>query len=169
MAPAEGDAVMILTLASGSNLEEAANAILENYGLTLVESKKETINGMPAVLLVGDRIQEQAATLRVLSSVIEFEGNIYSLMGVTDIANFNSYQPLFSKTIRDFKELRDSEKLNRKPDIIKIKTVPNVMSLEAAFRYYGMPAERYEELSLLNGMHLTDQLSKGMLIKLIGK
>ena len=169
MAPKTGDAVMILTLASGANLEEAANATMENYGLTLVESKKETINGMPAILMVADFIQEQANTLRVLSSLIQFEGNIYSLMGVTEIDNFNSYQPLFSSTIRDFRELKDSEKLNRKPDVIKIKTVPNAMSLEAAFRYYGMPPERYEELSLLNGMLLTDQLDKGMLIKVVGK
>lgn len=169
MAPKTGDAVMILTLASGANLEEAANATMENYGLTLVESKKETINGMPAILIVADFIQEQANTLRVLSSLIQFEGNIYSLMGVTEIDNFNSYQPLFSSTIRDFRELKDSEKLNRKPDVIKIKTVPNDMSLEAAFRYYGMPAERYEEFSLLNGMLLTDQLNKGMLIKVVGK
>ncbi|MBN7815677.1 M48 family metalloprotease [Algoriphagus pacificus] len=169
MAPKTGDAVMILTLASGANLEEAANATMENYGLTLVESKKETINGMPAILMVADFIQEQANTLRVLSSLIQFEGNIYSLMGVTEIDNFNSYQLLFSSTIRDFRELKDSEKLNRKPDVIKIKTVPNDMTLEAAFRYYGMPAERYEELSLLNGMLLTDQVDKGMLIKVVGK
>ncbi|MBN3583610.1 M48 family metalloprotease [Algoriphagus aestuarii] len=169
MAPKEGDAVMILTLASGANLEEAANATMENYGLTLVESRKETINGMPAILMVADFVQPEANTLRVLSSLIQFEGNIYSLMGVTDISNFNSYQPVFSSTIRDFRELRDSEKLNRKPDIIKIKTVPNAMSLEAAFKYYGIPAERYEELSLLNGMLLTDQLNKGMLIKVVGK
>jgi predicted Zn-dependent protease len=160
---------MILTLASGANLEEAANATLENYGLTLVESKKETINGMPAILMVADFVQEQANTLRVLSSLIQFEGNIYSLMGVTEVANFNSYQTVFAKTIRDFKELRDSEKLNRKPDVIKIKSIPNSMSLEAALKYYGMPTERFEELSLLNGMQLTDQLSKGMLIKVVGK
>ena len=169
MAPQSGEAVMILTLGSGTSLEEAANAVLENYGLTLVESKQETINGMPAILVVADRMQEQAATLRVLSSLIQFEGNIYSLMGVTDIANFNSYQSVFSRTIRDFKELRDSEKLNRKPDVIRIKSVPNAMSLEAALKYYGMPADRFKELSLLNGMLLTDQLSKGMLIKVIGK
>tara|TARA_R110000850_G_scaffold153116_1_gene276494 strand:+ start:81 stop:1073 length:993 start_codon:yes stop_codon:yes gene_type:complete len=169
MAPKAGDAVMILTLALGASLEEAANAVLEQYKLTLVESKNETINGMPAIVMVADQVQEQGATIRVLSSLIQFEGNIYSLMGVTDVANFNSYQSIFSKTIRDFQELRDSEKLNRKPDIIKIKTVPNSMSLEAAFKYFGMPTERFEELSLLNGMHLTDQLNKGMLIKVVGK
>ena len=168
MAPKAGDAIMMLTLAPGATLEEAANAVLEKYKLTIVESKKETINRLPALVMVADQVQEQG-TIRVLSSLIQFEGNIYSLMGITDLAKFNSYQSLFLSTIRDFQELRDSEKLNRKPEIIKIKTVPNQMSLQAAFQHYGMPSERFEELSLLNGMHLSDQLNKGMLIKVVGK
>ncbi|MEB2785764.1 M48 family metalloprotease [Algoriphagus persicinus] len=168
MAPKTGDAVMMLTLAPGATLEEAANAVLEKYTLTMVESKKETINSLPAIVMVADQKQEQG-TIRVLSSLIQFEGNIYSLMGITDLAKFDSYQSVFQNTMRDFRELRDSEKLNRKPDVIKIKTLPNQMSLEAAFKYYGMPTERFEELSLLNGMQLTDQLSKGMLIKVVGK
>ncbi len=168
MAPKEGDAIMMLTLAPGATLEEGANAILERYKLTMVESKKETINGIPAIIMIADQKQEQSTT-RVLSSLIQFEGNIYSLMGVSDLSKFASYQPVFLSTIRDFKELRDSEKLNRKPDIIKIKTVPQSMTLQAAFQNFGMPAERFEELALLNGMLLTDQLSKGMLIKVVGK
>ncbi|WP_086542565.1 M48 family metalloprotease [Algoriphagus antarcticus] len=168
MAPKDGDAIMMLTLAPGATLEEAANAVLERYKLTMVESNKETINGLPAVIMVADQKQEEVTT-RVLSSLIQFDGNIYSLMGVSDISKFGSYQPVFLSTIRKFQELRDSEKLNRKPDIIKIKTVPKQMSLQAAFQNYGMPAERFEELALLNGMLLTDQLDKGMLIKVVGK
>jgi len=168
MAPKTGDAIMMLTLAPGATVEEAANAVLERYTLTVVESKKETINRLPAIIMVADQKQEQG-TIRVLSALIQFEGNIYSLMGITDSAKFDSYQSVFSNTIRNFQELRDSEKLNRKPDIIKIKTVPQQMSLRAAFQHFGMPAERFEELSLLNGMHLTDPLSKGMLIKVVGK
>jgi predicted Zn-dependent protease len=168
MAPIEGDAVMILTLAQGATLEEASDAVLEKYSLTLVESKKETINGMPAVTMVAEQKQE-ATTTRVLSSLIQFEGNIFSLMGVSDLSKFGSYEPVFLNTIRNFKELRDSEKLNRKPDSIKIKTIPEQMTLQAAFQNFGMPADRFEELALLNGMQLTDQLSKGMLIKVVGK
>jgi predicted Zn-dependent protease len=168
MAPIEGDAVMILTLAQGATLEDATNALLEKYSLTLVESKKETINGMPAVTMVAEQKQE-ATTTRVLSSLIQFEGNIFSLMGVSDLSKFGSYEPVFLNTIRNFKELRDSEKLNRKPDSIKIKTIPEQMTLQAAFQNFGMPADRFEELALLNGMQLTDQLSKGMLIKVVGK
>ncbi|MEB2777227.1 M48 family metalloprotease [Algoriphagus sp. D3-2-R+10] len=168
MAPKSGDAIMMLTLAPGATLEEAANSVLEKYTLTMVESKKETINRMPALVMVADQKQEQG-TIRVLSTLIQFEGNIYSLMGISDLAKFDSYQSVFQKTMRDFQELRDSEKLNRKPDIIKIKTVPNQMALQAAFQHFGMSSERFEELSLLNGMQLTDQVNKGMLIKVIGK
>jgi predicted Zn-dependent protease len=168
MAPIEGNAVMTLTLASGATLEEASDAVLEKYSLTLVESKKETINGMPAVTMVAEQKQE-ATTTRVLSSLIQFEGNIFSLMGVSDLSKFASYEPVFLNTIRNFKELRDSEKLNRKPDSIKIKTIPQQMTLQEAFQNFGMPSDRFEELALLNGMQLTDQLSKGMLIKVVGK
>jgi len=168
MAPIEGNAVMTLTLASGATLEEASDAVLEKYSLTLVESKKETINGMPALTMVAEQKQE-ATTTRVLSSLIQFEGNIFSLMGVSDLSKFASYEPVFLNTIRNFKELRDSEKLNRKPDSIKIKTIPQQMTLQEAFQNFGMPSDRFEELALLNGMQLTDQLSKGMLIKVVGK
>ena len=43
------------------------------------------------------------------------------------------------------------------------------MTLQAAFQHFGMATERFEELSLLNGMRLTDQVEKDMLIKVIGK
>jgi predicted Zn-dependent protease len=168
MAPKSGDAIMMLTLAPGATVEEAANAILQKYTLTMVDSRKETINGLPAIIMVAEQKQEQA-TIQVLSTLIQFEGNIYSLMGVSDISKFISYQPVFLNTMRNFKELKDSEKLNRKPDVIKIKTVPQQMTLKAAFQNFGMPAERFEELALLNGVLLTDQLSKGMLIKVVGK
>jgi hypothetical protein len=43
------------------------------------------------------------------------------------------------------------------------------MTLKAALQNFGMPADRFDELALLNGMLLTDQVSKGMLIKVVGK
>jgi predicted Zn-dependent protease len=168
MAPKSGDAIMMLTLAPGATVEEAANAILQKYTLTMVDSRKETINGLPAIIMVAEQKQEQG-NIQVLSTLIQFEGNIYSLMGISDLSKFVSYQPVFLNTMRNFKELKDSEKLNRKPDVIKIKTVTQPMTLKAALQNFGMPADRFDELALLNGMLLTDQVSKGMLIKVVGK
>ncbi len=168
MAPKGGEALLILTLGAGTSLDDAAKKILENYKLVLVESKKETINGLPAILMLADQKQEQG-TIRVLSTLIQFQSNIYSMMGISELSKFPTYQPSFLSTIRNFEELRTIEKLNRKPDLIRIKTVSQQMTLKAAFQNFNMSPDRFEELAILNGMLLTDKISKGTLIKVIAK
>lgn len=168
MAPDNGEALLMLTLGSGTSLEDAANKILTNYKLEKVESKRETINGMAALIMIADQKQEQG-TIRVLSALIQFEGNIYSMMGIAELSKFSSYTPTFLSTIQNFKELKEAEKLNRKPDVIHIKTVPSQMTLQAALQYFNMPADRFEKLAILNEMTLSDRLDKGTLIKVVGK
>jgi len=168
MAPSNGEAIMILTLAPGTSLEDAANKTLQQYKLALVDSKKENINGLPSIIMVADQKQEEGS-IRVLSTLIQYGKHIYNIMGVTGLPNFQNYQPTFSFTARNFKELRDSEKLNRKPEVVRIKTVGQQMTLEAAFREFNMPSARFDELAILNGMQLKDQLSKGTLVKVIGR
>ncbi len=62
MAAKDGRAMMMLTLAPGSNLEEAANAIMKNYQLTPVESRKENINGLSAIQVVAIRPRSSRAS-----------------------------------------------------------------------------------------------------------
>ena len=168
MAPDNGESLMMLTIVGKGSLEETANQMLDQYKLTLVESKKEKINGLNSILMIADQKQEKG-TIRLLSSLIQYEGNIYSLMGISELSKFNSYQSAFLSTIRNFKSLTDSEKLNRKPEVIRIKTVPQQMTVQAAFQNFNMPASRFEELAVLNGMLLNDKLTKGTLIKVVEK
>jgi predicted Zn-dependent protease len=168
MAPKNGEALMMLSLGSGSSLKEAANTILEQYKLELVDSREDKINGLPAFVFIADQKQEQG-TIRVISTLIQFGGNIYNTMGISELSKFPSYQPIFQSTMQAFQELKDANKLNRKPDVIRIKTVPSKMNLQAAFQHFGMPQDRNEELAILNGMQLDDMLEQGMLIKVIGK
>jgi predicted Zn-dependent protease len=168
MAPDNGEALLMLTLVGKGSLEETANTMLQQYQLTLVESKKENINGLNSLLLIADQKQE-TGTIRVLSSLIQYEGNIYSLMGISELAKFPNYQTTFLSTIRNFKELTDADKLTRKPEVIRIKTVPRQMTVQAAFQNFNMPSNRFEELAVLNGMLLSDELNTGTLIKVIEK
>jgi len=168
MAPGTGDALMIFTLASGKSLDAAATANLQQYNLTLVESKKESISGLQSIILVADQKQEQG-TLRILSALIQYKGNIFNMMGISELSKFPNYQATFLSTVRNFKELKDADKLNRKPEVVRIKTVPQTMTLESAFHHFNMPSERMEELAILNGMNLKDELKKGTLLKVIGK
>lgn len=168
MAPNNGEALMMMMIAGKGTLEETANQMLQQYKLTLVESKKEKINGLNTIQMIADQPQEKG-TIRLLSSLIQYEGNIYSLMGIAELSTFNSYQNAFLSSIENFKPLTDSEKLNRKPEVIRIKTVPQQMSVQDAFQHFNMPANRHEELAVLNGMLLNEKVAKGSLIKVVGK
>jgi predicted Zn-dependent protease len=168
MAPVNGEALLTLTLGAGTSLDDAANKILTNYKLEKVESKKEMINGLSALIMIADQKQEKG-TIRVISSLIQFEGNIYSLMGISEISRFESNTPAFLSTIQNFKELKETEKLNRKPDVLHIKTVPKQMTLQAAFQYFNMQGDQFERLAILNQMKLSDPLTAGTLIKVVGK
>ena len=168
MASESGDAMMIFALAPGRSLEEAATASLQKLGLSVVDSRKETINGLPALHVVADQRQEQG-TIRVLSSLIQYEGNIFNLMGISEAANFGNYQNLFLQISRNFRELTDSEKLNRKPDVIHIRTIPQSMTLENALRQFNTPQDKLQEMAVLNGMELNEQLPAGAMIKVVGR
>jgi predicted Zn-dependent protease len=63
--------------------------------------------------------------------------------------------------------LTDSEKLNKKPERVRIKTVAVSSSFEQTMRYFKMPDARIEELGILNGMQKNTPVLKGSLIKVI--
>ncbi|MEJ7643927.1 MAG: M48 family metalloprotease [Chryseolinea sp.] len=168
MAPANGEAMTIFSLSGGSSLEDAANKTLQQYNLTLVDSKKENINGLSSMIMVADQKLEQGA-LRVLSALIQFDGKMYSIMGISELSKFPNYQNTFAGIVKSFKELKEADKLNKKPDVVRIKTVPQAMTVEAALRHFNMPAGRFEELAILNGMTVSETLKKGTLLKVVGK
>jgi predicted Zn-dependent protease len=91
------------------------------------------------------------------------------MMGVSAAADFNAYAPYFSNSMQSFRELTDASKINKKPERIRIKTVSQSMTLDAALRNFRMPANRLEELSILNGMKLTDNIPAGTMIKVISE
>lgn len=175
MAPKDGSAMMVLTLAPGANLEEAAQQTLERYQLQAVEAKQVTVNGLPAVAMVAEQQpqqqqqQQQQQSIRTLIYLIQLDKNIYSLMGITAANNFNNYFQLFSNSMQSFKQLSDPDKLNRKPERIHIVTVSQATTLNQALRNNKIPDARLNEFAVLNGMQLTDQLPAGTMIKVISK
>ncbi|MEI6945964.1 M48 family metalloprotease [Paraflavisolibacter sp. H34] len=175
MAPADGKALLYLTLAQGKSLQEAATALLQQNSLQAVESRETTVNGLPALVLVADQQaqqqqqQQQQPALRTLSYLIQYGGVIYHLLGVSTLADFPAYQPQFTSTMQNFRQLTDAAKINRKPERIRIKTVSASATLEQVLRQYGISDKRLEEHAILNGMALTDRLAQGTLIKVVGQ
>ncbi|HEY0676859.1 MAG TPA: M48 family metalloprotease [Chitinophagaceae bacterium] len=168
MAPKDGKALMFLTLGRGKSVEEAANAILQQYKLQAVDSRKVQVNGLEALAMIADQVQEQG-TLRTLSYLIKYGENIYLILGVSALPDFPNYESYFINTMQSFRELNDASKINKKPQRIRIQTVRQGGNLGQVLRSFNMPENKLEELSLLNGMKLTDMVTQGMLIKVLGE
>ena len=166
MADQDNKAMMILTLAPGGSLEAAAEGILKNYQLTLVESRKGNVNGQSIIAMVADQASEEQS-LRTLIYVIQNGKNIYAMIGVTLLPLFDNYASIFKSSMESFRTLTDQEKINKQPERIRIKTVQQDGTLAQALKHYGTSDKRMEEVSILNGMSVTDKVDKGMLIKII--
>jgi predicted Zn-dependent protease len=167
----EGKALMFMTLAPGKTLQEAASAVFQQYKLQALESREVSVNGLNAIAVVGTQPQQQGqqqqASIRTLSYFIQYDNNIYHIIGVSAATDFNAYSPLFTNTMQSFKVLNDASKLNKKPDRVRLKTINQNSTLEQALRQHGVQTNKLEELAILNGLKLSDRVVQGTLIKII--
>lgn len=174
LAPKDGKAMMMLALAKGTSLQEAANGFLQQNNLQLLDSKDLNVNGLSAVAMVADvkqqqgqQQQQQQQAIRTVSYFIQYGQLIYMLLGVSATADFNNYLSFFTNAQQSFKELRDPTKINKKPERVQLKTVRSNVTLEQALRENKVETKRMEELAILNGMKLTERVQPGTLIKVI--
>jgi predicted Zn-dependent protease len=176
MAPKDGKALMMMTLAPGKTLQEAATAVLQRYNLQPLESREVNVNGFNALSIVADQKpdaqqqqqqQQQQPVVRTLSYLIQQGTLIYHFVGVSNAQDFNNYMSAFANTMQNFKELRDPAKLNKKAERVRIKTVTTEGTLEQVLKANQVASTRLEEMAILNGMKLTDRLTKGTLVKVI--
>jgi predicted Zn-dependent protease len=176
MAEKNGKAMMILNL-GGQDLKTAAQQTVEQYSLQVLDSKETTINGLPAIEMVADIQQQQQQQqsgqqqqqIRLHIGLIKYGDLVYRLMGLSLANDFATWQPRFTNVIRNFRTLSDPDKLNRQPDRIRIRTVSQTTTLQNALTSFGVPKDRLEEMSIVNGMQLGDTVQSGMLIKALGQ
>lgn len=165
IAPENGKAVIIFSLAKEKTLEAAAAAVQKMDSIKVLESKKTTVNGLPAMTMLTD----QGTNLRFLTYLIKYDNYIYKFYGVSSRQDYSSYAPVFINTMKNFKKLTDPAKLNRKPDRVRVKTVKSNGTVEQALKSYNVKSNMLEKTALLNSMKLTDNVKKGSLIKIIAK
>lgn len=174
MVPQDQKALMLFTLAQQKTLESAADSTIAQYGLDLQGSKRTTVNGLPAIIaqskqVVQDQSTGTSQTNMILTYFISYNNLIYVFHGVTTEADFNNYANTFNSSMTTFAKLTDQSKINVKPKKVQVVRVQRNSSLSDAFAYYRVPQAKYNELALLNGMELTDQVSTGKLIKVVGE
>jgi predicted Zn-dependent protease len=174
MAPEDGRAMMVFMLAQQKSAQEAAEATLQELNLTVLETKRETVNDLPAVAVISQQVSQNQQTgqqqaIKVMSYFIEYSGQVYVFHGVSSDVDFNSFARLFESTMASFNRLTDAARLNVQPTRIRVKKVQQNGTLADAFRYFGVPQSQMNELALLNNLELTERIQSGKLLKIIGE
>lgn len=174
MAPQDGQALMIFTLAEGSDPQAAASNTSSQLNLTVKSSKNVTVNGLQAVEVMSEQVSQDQSTgqqnvIQVQSLYIRYSNLIYVFHGVAAPANFSGYDAQFDKTMYGFRELKDQAKINVAPERIKLVSVKQNGTLGQALNSFNMPTNRHRELAILNGMDITDKVNAGDMIKIVTK
>ncbi len=172
MAPKDGKAMMVMSLAPEKDPRTAAQNIVQKLKLQVIESGQVNVHGNPAfamlsLLVQTDQNSGQQNRLKIMTYCIQYGGNVYVFHGVSAEKDFVAFQRLFQQTMEGFRQLNDPNKLNVKPERIKVVSVPKPMSLQQLFAANNMPSKRYNELAILNSMELSQQLKAGTLIKIL--
>jgi predicted Zn-dependent protease len=177
MAEVNGRAMMVLGLENAQSLQAAQSAIIERNQLTVIDQSQVRVNGLDAIAMISEQVplstgqqaSGQAASLKLLTYIIQYGANIYKIHGVSSKDDFNQFFPIFKATMTDFSKLTDADKLNRQPTRIKIVSVKNSTSLTNALRSFDSSPEDLEKLYLLNGMTANENVTQGSLIKIFDK
>ncbi len=174
MLPGDGKALILFTLSTQKTLEAAADSTIAQFGLTLQDKRKSTVNGMPAIItLCRQTVQDQStgatSANMVLSYFINYNNQNYIFHGVSSEADFPNYRQSFESTLSSFSKLTDASKLNVKAKKIQVVRVQRTGTFSTALSSFSVRQAQYEELALLNNLELNSQVQAGKLIKIIGE
>ncbi|NND35223.1 MAG: M48 family metalloprotease [Saprospiraceae bacterium] len=170
MAPADGSALMMLTLTDAKSPTAAADSTLRQYNLQMIERKNQNLNGMPVVAQVADQTNEQTGQkIRILSYFISYKNLIFTFHGLSELANFDGNVQFFNQTMRNFTVLNDQAKINKKPNRIVIKTAARDESLENLLKGLRISDADLNEHAVINGIALDQVVKRGSLFKIITK
>ncbi len=179
MGPKEGKSAMILMLAKGNSLDEAAQTMINELKLTVQENTRTTINGLPALVIISRQQQQQQQgqqqqqtaqnTLQIGTHLIQYNNAVYALHGLATVADFNGQFNTFQRVASGFRALTDSDKLNRQPERVRIKAAPRDGTFADVVTALGIPANRVEELGVLNSLKKDDRVTRGSLVKVLGR
>ncbi|MDY6953003.1 MAG: M48 family metalloprotease [Thermodesulfobacteriota bacterium] len=161
-------AAILFSLASGPSPKEVARRFAQEANAQVIQSDDIQINGLPAVRVISD-VATQKGQLRVMSSFIQKDKGVYVFRGFTHPSLFQQYASIFQDTMGGFKALSDPKRINVKPDRLRIRVTKRGATLRDALRSLGVPDAALEDVALLNGWELHDEIPPKTLLKIVDK
>jgi len=171
MAEPSGKALLVFLAAPAGTPEAAAQSVAKQLGLSAAQAQNTTINGFSAVAFEGDQAASSSSSsstpARVRGYVIKDGNSNFALLGLAPTASFGTYAPQFDQVAQGYKRLTDASRLNKQAERISIRQAKSATTLRQALTANGVASGRLEELAIVNGMELGDQLPAGTLFKIV--
>jgi len=162
------DAIILLSVTSGSSSREAARIFVSETKANVIKSDAIQVNGL-LTQRVNSEIRTQKESYRLMSYFVEKGKHVFVFHGLTLISKFQNYSFLFENTMRQFRELSDPRRINVKPDRIRIRTTKTSDTLANVLRSHSVQNEKLKEIALLNGGNLDQVIPANSLIKVVEK
>ncbi|TAD83390.1 MAG: peptidase M48 [Bacteroidetes bacterium] len=170
-APA-GDAMCFLALAKGKTPQEAATNFAQTHKIQVASQQNTNFNGLSGLVVQGSQVQanaqgQAAGSVQLTAAFVAYNGLVYELVGASTPQVFQNYLPQFNQMQNSMRSLTNAAMLNVKPERIVLYKLPKAATLQQVLQDQKMPAQRFSELAILNGLELGDNIPAQTTIKLV--
>jgi predicted Zn-dependent protease len=160
------DAAIQLRLVPGG----ASGAAAEFFGQESVAGTPTSgkVNGLPAASGFF-RMRTQDGVLAGYAVFVDYGGRTYALFAFTPESRISSYDAAFKASLGSFEKLTDRDALSVQPRRIEIVEIDRAMTVQAFTERWPSTVDP-EQVAMINGMTLTDELPAGTMLKrVVGK
>jgi len=166
LSPEKENATLVFKLGQGTNLIDGSTKFASANNITLSDSKQITVNGLQGLATVGE-LTSNGQTLSIASYYILMNNATYSFHGLAPSDGFSTVRQFFNQTATGFKPLTDKALISVTPNTIKVRSAAKAGTLKSTLQGFGVPADKLNDLSILNGMNLDDAVKAGTKIKVV--
>jgi predicted Zn-dependent protease len=160
------DAVIQVSMAESASSAQAADEFVKETNAAVQSRERWSVNGLRGEKIVA-RLVSDEDTLQTQSYFIAKGGSVFVVHGLTGRDGFSKYSATFAKTAGGFRNLTDPAKINVTPRMLRTAAAAKGGTLRAVLRQMGAPEAELENLAVMNGMQLADNVAVGTRIKTV--
>ena len=167
-APEEGDALLFFMRDDSSSTPgSSARKFADRLDLGVTNLETTNYNDLGGKYMEADLANPRnpSEVYRLSCYFVDVRGSIYQLVFVTIAATHETYARAIATSIREFRELKDEEYLNRQPERIDIFTADSDATIDQILLSAGVDDDRLKEIIALNGMTPGAPVTRGTLLK----
>jgi predicted Zn-dependent protease len=157
------DAIIQVTLAQGSNADQAARSFLSTQGVQAGTLTRTNINGLTAAQ-APFAASTQNGTLRGEAVFIQYGSNVYQLLAYGPDANWSSHQTEAQRAMSSFGPLNDPAILSVQPQHVNLITLDRRTTIAELVRQRPSPVSA-ATLALINQVDENAPLEPGRIVK----